>query len=51
MTSLFQYPKARRDESIVEDHHGTKVSIKKVEKKFGIFLCSIFISIAYVDLI
>ncbi|KAJ6648028.1 Prolyl endopeptidase [Pseudolycoriella hygida] len=25
MTTLFKYPKARRDESIVEDHHGTKV--------------------------
>lgn len=27
MTSLVQYPKARRDESIVEDHHGTKVGL------------------------
>lgn len=31
MTSLFQYPKARRDESIVEDHHGTKVRDLRIE--------------------
>lgn len=33
MTNLFDYPKARRDESIVEDHHGTKVRINKKKQK------------------